>query len=37
LPDELGKTRKSVSDAVGEEHNQYFKDMEAQTGNQILL
>ena len=35
--DELGKTRESVSDAVGEEYIRSFKDIEAQRGNQILL
>lgn len=35
--DELGKTRESVSDTVEEKYLQSFKDIEAQSGNQILL
>ena len=35
--DELGKTRESVSDTVEEKYLQSFNDIEAQSGNQILL
>ncbi|CAM4355922.1 GNAT family N-acetyltransferase [Lacicoccus alkaliphilus] len=35
--DELGKTRETVSETVEDKYLGSFKDIEAQTGNQILL
>lgn len=35
--DELGKTRERLSDTVDAEYIRSFKDIDAQTGNQILL
>ena len=35
--DELGRTRETVSDEVDDKYLRAFNDIEAQTGNQILL